>query len=1758
MNNQQQDVVNQLENQIAELSAKLATAQEQIHHQAKLLHVNQQLNQILASTLDLTTLNVQILEIIKSSFFFSDATIFLPVDDNKAWLKYHADQRRHNRINGSEPKAVREASQSKNSVYVNIPKTNGSNGDSYLSEMALPLLSNGKFIGILHALGNKEATLSQDDIDALQRFSQPIAAAIAKTQQYRQIISERDKSNLLYEVAAELGAALDFEAITTAAVNFAPRLEATAGNIHILTDTGDVYIRSTYPERNRLDDVERQKLVRQILTEGLEAWVLEHEEPTLIIDTLEDERWLPVEHADQKVTVRCIICAPIIIERGRLQGALSFVHPTPGHFSQNDLNVLDTLATQVSVALENTVLLNDLQTNLQETQLIVDISRQLVASTSVQQVYTALVKGTMNTGADRCVLYLCDDLDSNSIPTSSEIVFVNDTRKEKRNQSEIGVRLVLAEYPILAQLVQSKLSVSIADIDTDPQLTKADRKFLKRAETTSIAFIPLVTRSRVLGLLSIEYRQFHNFTEHELTLYHTLCNQSIVAIENVRQRQQTEVALAETQTLYRAGRVLAGANNLDEILQESLIEFLYSLDLDQGGITLLSTDKLQGELVAYVQNGLVQDIETLRFGIRDNIPYQQILLSGQPFTSYDVDNDPRLTDYQNFNEEVPVKSLLEAPMIVSGETIGWIGADSVKAHRHFSQREIDLARAMADQIAITIQNRRLLETSEKQKEQLRTVAQVGRAVSEMTDLDEILFSTVDLIRDQIGYYHVSIFLIDEKREWAQVRASTGEVGKIMVERPHQLKVGGEKSIVGFVTGNAEPRIALDVGEDKVHFNNPLLPDTRSELALPMISKGEVIGALDVQSTEPNAFTPEDVETLQILADQLTVALDNARLRDETQRRLSEQATLYSIGTKIGSTLDLQDAANNLVVETAFALNLAECALSLIDGDYAQTISDYVRPDSTFESDQGDRYKIEDFVALKQVLATKEEIICYPDDLSEDRWEYEYLTEHNGSLLGLIPVLLRNQVIGVLEVYDHTSGRRLGRADINLLDSIALQAANAIQNARLFQAAQESETFMKAIIDQIPDPIFIKNQNYELTVVNQAYANNMLGKQETDLIGQTDYEFRSEEVAKQFREQDQHIFETGETLEFEAPMLNAAEENRIYFTRKIPLSLTSNVNKPDFIIGVVNDITDQKQREREREQLILDTAQNLARTQSLYRISHALATSNDLQTAFETLLGEYLNLLNLQQGSLTLFDRASNYVRAQARYIAGEPVSPKFSLAVEEDLVFQQLQKQPGPLIIDDPEGHPFIKNSHKTRGQTNVTSMLFIPIVVQGNVVGSFAADATEADHTFSQADIEMGEAIADQLSVRLESWQLLTEAQHKSTLLQAASEVSRAASSILDVNDLLVTSVNLIRDMFRLYYVGLFLVDDERRWAVLQAGTGEAGKNQIADNHRLKIGSGSMIGWSIQHRQARVDLDVGADAKNFFRNKHLPDTRSELALPLQSKREVIGALTVQSVERNAFSQEDITVLQTMADQLANAITNARLFENVAESQKQAETRLQESVAMQQFSQALASSFHVNEILEMFFQACTKVIGFEYVQFSLVEETEVRAIAGVGISEQQLALSCKPLNSQDIMADIIRTGKTEVITGWDDRFDPEQFELENHMEWVRLFTPIILRQQTIGLVETGFKNAVSIRQGQIRLLKSFIDQTVLALDNAQRFENSQRTARREAIIREVTGKIRGAKDIDSILKTTLTELSRVLGSEKGNIYLAPQPRSQKE
>jgi GAF domain-containing protein len=224
---------------------------------------------------------------------------------------------------------------------------------------------------------------------------------------------------------------------------------------------------------------------------------------------------------------------------------------------------------------------------------------------------------------------------------------------------------------------------------------------------------------------------------------------------------------------------------------------------------------------------------------------------------------------------------------------------------HTFQEEFTKTQAGARQTLDTLVNERsTLELRVQERtagltsktEQLRATSYIARKTAEVQDLATLLETVARLVTDQFGFYHTGIFLMNEAGNQVVLQAASSEGGQQMMEAGHSLAVGNQ-GIVGHVAAQKKPHIALDVGSDAVFFNNPDLPLTRSEVALPLMIRNKVLGVLDIQSDKPQAFSVDDIDILQTLSDQVAIAIENARLLDETQAAIVQLEALTGIRTR---------------------------------------------------------------------------------------------------------------------------------------------------------------------------------------------------------------------------------------------------------------------------------------------------------------------------------------------------------------------------------------------------------------------------------------------------------------------------------------------------------------------------------------------------------------------------------------------------------------------------------------------------------------------------------------------------------------------------------------------------------------------------------------------------------------------------------------------------------------------------------------------
>jgi len=263
------------------------------------------------------------------------------------------------------------------------------------------------------------------------------------------------------------------------------------------------------------------------------------------------------------------------------------------------------------------------------------------------------------------------------------------------------------------------------------------------------------------------------------------------------------------------------------------------------------------------------------------------------------------------------------------------------------------------------------------------------------------------------------------------------------------------------------------------------------------------------------------------------------------------------------------------------------------------------------------------------------------------------------------------------------------------------------------------------------------------------------------------------------------------------------------------------------------------------------------------------------------------------------------------------------------MIGASIANKAGRIALDVGQEAVFFENPHLPRTRSEMA----LPLIVGDDAIGALTVQSIE-EAAFHDEDIAALQTMADQLAIAIQNSNLHKQVERRSRLLKAANRVGKEVASILDLDTLLPQTVDIICEAYGLYYAGVFLLDAKGEYAVLRSGYGKAGKAMLAEGHRLKVGTDSMIGACVAMGEARIALDVGEERVH-FKNPHLPHTRSEMALPLIYGGKALGAVTIQSSEERAFSDDDITTLLTMAEHLAVAINNAQLINELKEAHKE-------------------------------------------------------------------------------------------------------------------------------------------------------------------------------------------------------------------------------
>ena len=1088
-----------------------------------------------------------------------------------------------------------------------------------------PLFLGMEYKGVLSISTRSPHSYSQQERRIYQTLADQAIIAIERHRLLEATRQERDRAALLYDFGQKLSQTNTIEEVSAVVLSFTNEIGAVHGEIYISDGQDFFTMGSTMPERQALSTDQAEELVRTVLSRGTEARALKSKK--IVSKNLQVEDWyideVPITHK-----IQSLIAIPFYSQRSDLQGTLSWFHSTAEAFSQEHIQLFESMAIQTVAALENAWLLLQTATALSDTELLFRATRDFNTCQRIEDSLTVLVKNFAYQGQQpersasiqahitHMSIGLITALEEDGSPKSLEIVS-HWNRQETGGLGQIAVaapniKISSDQHPFLNQMSPDTLYNFDAEAKTfmDEYLGKA----------RSAISIPLRVGNNWLGVLFVASIADKVISKQSVVeQITTLAGQVAVVIQNLQLVEETQQNLFNSEILSHLSQ---------ELLTADTAEAIYNLSLD----AIAATDPSRGAAIfAYVhtERGVEFEIVAIwdnpnqtwpavlpgtRFSAED-LGLQPLLKTGQTVTSGDIVQDPNFSEtLRQLLNLMQIASLVAVPIWLNKEVNGFVLIGHKSPTETFASDTIWLYENIGRLTSGALENRRLFEEARHRAAQLQTAAEVSQAATSHMELETLLAQSANLIRDRFGFYHVSIFLVDEYQKYAVVEASTGEVGQRMLATKHRLAVGG-RSIVGSATATGKPRIALDVGKDAIHFNNPLLPDTRSEMALPLTARGRVIGALDVQSSNPNAFTDNDITILQSMANQLANAIEAARYYQQANKALEDMGKLQE-----------------QYLRREWAAYLKEQQARL-----------------------GYRLTKEGFQAFEDISQTP------------------------ATHLALI--------------------------------------GQAVEEKRpLVRSSQSASSSIEALDGTAPPDEALDGQA-TATLVAPLTVNEQVA------IGAVDFE-----------------------------------------------ALSEAIEDPD-TLRIIESVTTQAAQAIEAVRQFEQTQVAREEAETLYKVGNSLVTAETEEEMFHTVLKDMLSTLGLNQGGVLFIEEDRRFGKLVALFKGGQPSEPNLRIPIAGNPSYEKLIATKQPVAIPDFATDPLVAPVRTINPEHTIASLLLVPIIIGDEVIGAIGADAVTKKHDFTEREINLVKAIADQLSITLQNRRLLEETRQRALELQETAE---------------------------------------------------------------------------------------------------------------------------------------------------------------------------------------------------------------------------------------------------------------------------------------------------------------------------------------------------------------------------------------------------
>ncbi len=1615
---------------------------------------------------------------------------------------------------------------------------------------------------------DRERAYSDSDVRLLQTLANSMSVALENARLFdetQRLLKETEQR------AAELALINSIQQGIAAELNFQAIIELVGDKLVKLFATENLVI-------GWLD--EPAGLLR--LPYGVERGRRIHVAPMQIADVLTGRRWhdmllsrLPLHwntQADYRALEMIVaegtdmsrsgVAVPIFTG-DRLLGFMSVENmERDDAFGEAEVRLLSTVAASMGVALENVRLFNETQEALARQTATTDILRVISSSpTDVQPVFDAIVGSAVRLlSCDFTAALRCEGSTFSTVAVATSLGIPG-------APGLVAVPIdAAANFP--SRVIVDKMMLHIPDWSAI-EVPEQDRRAQEMFGVKSSLMLPLLREDECIGVLVFTRGTAGAFSENEIALAKSFVDQAVIAIQNVRLFNETKEALEQQTATAEVLRVISSSpSDLDPVYRTILERITRLCESQIGALFLFDGERLH----AAAMHGMTPE-------------FASILQKGRPKPSHETTT--RLAALERRTVHVPdflsdstfsptprdlyerenVRTVLSVPMLKESQLIGVITTWRREV-RPFDDRQIDLVRTFADQAVIAIENARLFNETKEALEQQTATAEVLEVISSsVADAQPVFEKILASCQRLFAGHELGTVLVGDDGQLREVASlgPGGESRKGVLLRPYAGSATERAIQERRVLHYPDVGAAVDMPGSLREMCQRL--GIRSLLLAPMLWEARGVGAITVGRSDPIAFTEKETALLKTFADQAIIAIQNARLFNETQEALERQTATADVLKVISeSPTDVQPVFDAIAERAKALCNAQVSGVARFDGEWVHLVA---YRGVSGEADDAMRAVFPVRIDGKTVAARairERKPVQIVDVLSDP----EYGAKEAARLAGFranmaVPMLREGQVIGTINVCRAEVGP-FPEKQVQLLQTFADQAVIAIENVRLFNETKEAleqqtatAEILRVISGSVTDtqPVFDAIvRSCQRLFSGKAVAlvfpkGEML---ETRAFASDTGMLHGSEVMKPWP------FDRGSgagSCILDSSVINVADavEGAKKYFRMTTLTLALGYRSCLFVplqhdgeaigcitilrattgifdereVALAQTFADQAVIAIQNARLFNETKEALDRQTATTDILRVIASSpSDVQPVFDTIVRHAAELVD------GLFTNAFRYdgekVHAVATTSDSEQMQTllrdRFPARPDPSSVAGRVILEKAIVRMEDAFDDPTYDQQYSVAGGWR--RMLGVPMLRDGQPLGVFVV-GWAAPGPILPSQVELLQTFAAQAVIAIENVRLFNETREALERQTATADILKVISeSPTDVQPVFEAIAERAKTLCGGKFSGVTQFDGE--WVQLVAYDGGSPEANAAMRSKfpMKVSGPTLSARAIRERMPVQIIDVLADPEYGARDAaQLSGWHGAMAVPMLREGQVVGAIATMRSEVGPFPERQVQLLQTFADQAVIAIENVRLFNETKDALAKVEERTRELTESLDYQTAISdvlqciseSPTDVTPVFEAILESATRLFSAPIAAAFRYDGQVVDLVASHGWShearEDARRFYPAPPNPTMMNGRVVLSGtvQTEEDALLDPNYDKTQARLG---KWRRLLgAPLLKDGQAVGAIVVAWPDPGRTPQRQIDLLKTFAGQAVIAIENVRLISETKEALERQTATAEI-------------------------------------------